>query len=168
MDGIEGTNSLDRSLITTAITDYADACNVDAVLFNKYPHNQVPRYYLEDIALRHPNRIVDMEYISCRRQYLDGFGLPLEPFEYAIPKGEASVIVVNLRGPSTLGREERMTDRVRAWFRRGMLWVILANAISYSALSIAISNPWMLPLLAAFVAVGVGAHIAVQRLGLQD
>ena len=168
VDGIEGTNSVDRRLVIKAITDYGQACGFRAVLVHKYPHNQVPRFFLRELENTEVSVVADLAYVvATKRQYLDGFGWPIEPFDYAFPAGDVSAYVIELDGPVEIGRRETVIDRGKASSRRAALWLILSSALGYAAFTTTFANPWLLPGLVLFAALGIAAQLWVQNSGLR-
>ncbi len=171
VDGIEGTNSVDRELIQKAILSYADACGFHAVAFHKYPHNQVPRYFLVGIDTD-PARVILLRYCDMQhKQYLDAFGWPIEPFEYAVPNGQVVAYLVNTSRRSrelpSLGAAESKWDQSIAILRRSSLWLILASGLGYAMLTIGLTMPWALVPLLSIAVFSIASHLKVQMLGMK-
>lgn len=90
VDAVEGRFDVEPALVRQAVEDYARAAGFSSVFYGAMALNAVPRRFIARLeASGLPLRSLDLEYADAsRRLYLDAFGLPLEPFEYALPKGE--------------------------------------------------------------------------------
>jgi hypothetical protein len=100
VDGVEGRFDVNPRHIKQAIEDYGRACAFPAVLYFKYPLNRVPGRFVQHVERSGaPLAAVRIAYAdSSRREYLDAFGMPFEPFEYAYPRGRVVVHAVDLAG----------------------------------------------------------------------
>jgi len=89
VDGVEGSTAVPRDVIHTAIRDYASSLNCPLVIYNANALNQVPRRFASYVGKKGvPIRETTFTALDQEeRLYLDSFGAPLEPFEYAYAKG---------------------------------------------------------------------------------
>lgn len=178
VDGVEGSNRISRKAILKGITDYARAIGVSAILFYRYPHNTIPKRFVQILEssssvigddIPFPIRTVEFHSFGLnRRQYLDAFGWPVEPFEYAYAKGQIIVHVHSLDGESKeIGRAPRVSDYLWVHAKRNCLWFILTISMMFAVLTLSISTPWMLVPLVIFAATGIWLHLRTQQLGLE-
>jgi len=132
VDGVEGRFNISPRLIKKAIEDYARTCGFDTVFYFKYPLNQVPQRFvkyvkgsggqLEELHITYAD--------ASEREYLDAFGLPVEPFEYSFPKGKVIGYTVDVgsgtqRHSSVPGKAALFRDLVKG---KGFLWGLVAMA----------------------------------------
>lgn len=105
VDAVEGRYDVRPRLVQRALEDYARAVGFDAVVYHAHPLNKVPRRFVRSLQGSPVGvRLAFLE--GAQREYLDAFGWPLEPFEYARPVGTVSACVV----PLTSVRVERRPD----------------------------------------------------------
>lgn len=152
VDGVEGTNSVSPALIRTAIEDYARACGFHSVVYNANVHNSTPKNFVRHLAeQRIPLRELGIEGFDCTtREYLDAFGLPLQPFEYMYPRGKVLGHIVSLRDGSELqGKEESSMGRLQRFLQKRLLYIFFADAAAFGILASA--------QVSGTLAVGVGA-----------
>ena len=105
------------------------------------------------------------------KQYLDAFGWPIEPFEYAVPNGQVVAYLVNTSRRSrelpSLGAAESKWDQSIAILRRSSLWLILASGLGYAMLTIGLTMPWALVPLLSIAVFSIASHLKVQMLGMK-
>lgn len=178
VDGIEGSNSIPRSLAVQTLRDYAHESGFEALVVHRFPHNQVPRHFVMAFAQWVQPSVVSIRYLDdSHREYLDGFGWPVEPFEYAFPRGEVCAHVLpcdaaNGSAPSApaaifFGRPTTWADTARYRLKRASLWFLMTGAIGYAALSISITTPWLLVPLAIGSGIAIAAHLRFQGLSMR-
>lgn len=180
VDGVEGTNAIAPRIILEGLRDYAVAMGVAAVVFNGHTHNMVPKRILRHLDA--PVREVKLRYLDdTEREYLDAFTLPIEPFEYAYPRGTVVGPVVDLdsggdpepgdldseRG-AVVGRAPRPLSRVLAALRLQALWLFTLPAFGAALWMVARERPEMLWGLGTFFALGVVLHLVFQRRSLSS
>lgn len=161
VDAVEGRFDIKPFLIRQALEDYARAAGFAAVFYHAFPLNQVPRRFAASLAAAGVSREeLEIESIDAsRREYLDAFGLPLEPFEYAFPKGTVIGYRVDLGVPTA--RIPAAPSGWRSAWRlmrgKGLLWTLAGASCACLASALYRANPDWLPWAAA-VAAAVAAH----------
>ena len=166
IDGVEGSNAINPKLIKQAIEDYARACGFCAVAYNLFVHNQIPRRFVRCVAEGGvPARTLKIRYAdSSTREYLDAFALPLEPFEYAYPRGTVVAYLNELLSDVQLeARPPSLLRRALHSIKRNALWLLVAQTTCYSALITGATTPELVPPLLALAGIGVAAHCWYQR-----
>jgi len=150
VDGVEGRFDIKPRLIQTAIEEYARASGFDLVFYYGFPLNQVPRRFVRHIrstGIR--TEELSISYVdSSQREYLDAFGLPLEPFEYAFPKGRVMGYAVAL--DDDLQREIVIPAPWRLRFGRvrdrAFLWLLSGASLVCLGWTLWLYSPtWLLP-----------------------
>ncbi|MBN1673708.1 MAG: hypothetical protein JXR37_21855 [Kiritimatiellae bacterium] len=174
VDGVEGSAAVSPETIRRAIEDYARACGFGLVFYNGFVLNSVPQRFV-----RHVRRAgatpaaVRLRYLdAARREYLDAFGLPLEPFEYAYPRGwVAGYAAVLDAGKAAAfvppGRLMLLAKHLKA----NALWFLVASALGYGLWSMWNMGPGAVLGFAVLITAGVAMHLAYQRrslLGVRD
>lgn len=171
VDGVEGSNALRPAVIKQGIEDYARACGFNWVVYNRYAHNQIPKRFAQFVARTGaPLRFVKVAYIEAfKREYLDAFGFPLEPFEYRVPRGGVIGYVVDLRSKESisLGTAPTRWQRLRQWLRMCTLWLLVSYASLLALHSIASTVPMILVPFALLVATLLAVHLWYQRRALR-
>lgn len=139
VDAVEGRFDVRPSAVRAAVEAYARECGFKTVLYHAFPLNAVPRRFVGSLAASGARlSALRIEYADAsEREYLDAWGLPFEPFEYAFPRGLVYAYVVALDGASArLGdvptSARLFARRVRA---RGLLWGMAAGALLCAAWS---------------------------------
>jgi len=138
VDAVEGRYDVRPRLVARAVEDYARAAGFDAVAYHAHPLNKVPRRFVR--SLNGPAVGVRLAFLECaEREYLDAFGWPLEPFEYARPVGTVSAHVVPLTGVAV--------DRVADWRfpKENVLPLLVASTALCLAWVLARTAPAALP-----------------------
>lgn len=161
VDGVEGSNAINPRIVQAAIEDYARACGFKAVLYNRFVHNQIPRRFVRHIAAGGvPAREVSVSYVNHReREYLDAFGLPLEPFEYAIPRGVVIAHAVEFeRGGLGEHKSPSLLRTLINTGKRNALWLLLGETLAYAGTVLAYSTPELLLPCGVAAAAGIAAH----------
>ncbi len=181
VDGVEGSNRISSKVILQGLIDYAKQINVDAILFYRFPHNTIPKRFIQmldqEFLDRECNtsmpssqiRTVSLQYMNAdARHYLDAFGGPIEPFEYAFPQGNVIAEIIGLNSEwAAPGRTPNMWDHFLVLAKRHCLWFILATSMMFAVLTISISAPFMLIPLSLFAATGIWLHLKTQNLGVE-
>ncbi len=130
IDGVEGRFDIKPRLIKKAIEDYAKTAGFDAVLYYKHPLNKVPERFVKHIE----NTGASLEELNIRyvdsttREYLDAFGRPFEPFEYAFPKGKVLGYIVEL-GEEIIRDNTIPTPLRLFWIKAQKKYTLLAIAL---------------------------------------
>ncbi len=117
VDGVEG-RIFDAKAkgIQKIIENYARACGFKSVLYFAYPLNQGPKRLVDYVKKsgKQPE-LVSIEYADpSQKQYLDVYGYPVEPLEYAFPKGEVIGYVTDLIQPSN--RVKIFPTQYKTWW----------------------------------------------------
>ncbi|MDQ7824129.1 MAG: hypothetical protein RDV48_15110 [Candidatus Eremiobacteraeota bacterium] len=137
VDGVEGRASVKPSLIKKAIEDYALRCGFRTVCYYRYPLNKVPERFVRHVAgCGHLLEEITLSYAdSSTREYLDAFGLPFEPYEYAFPRGKVLGYAVDL--DDQVQREKKVPSRAGLFagefLRKGLLHALTYAAIAFGA-----------------------------------
>jgi hypothetical protein len=87
VDGVEGSNQVPDKVILRAIQEYAHSIHVKGVYINAHAHNVVPKRFIRSVKdAGYTVGAAKIEFLDTQsRQYLDAFGTPIQPFEYALP-----------------------------------------------------------------------------------
>lgn len=135
VDGVEGTTAVPRDVIQRAIEDYCTAVGAHSVLYNAFAHNQVPKRFGRFISAQGVPlvraRIAALDLTE--RQYLDSFGAPLEPFEYALPKGHVVALQRTLTQDAIQFPPPSSTSLVMQSLRRNVLWIVSGQAVGLAS-----------------------------------
>jgi hypothetical protein len=134
VDAVEGRFDVRPSAVRAALEAYARDCGFKAVLYHAFPLNAVPRRFVAAVeASGAPLRALDVAYVDAsEREYLDAWGLPFEPFEYAFPHGRVYAFVA-AAGEATgeLGTvPSRAAVLARGARARGLLWGMAAASVA--------------------------------------
>lgn len=171
VDGVEGTNAISPSVIRVAIEDYARACGFGFVLYNAFAHNQVPKRFIRFVAQGGlDRRSVDLSYAEAdSRLYLDAFGLPLEPFEYALPKGRVIGYLACLQGEiQAPGRAPLLREEAYQWARVNCLWILAGGSSCFAMIQLYSYVPLAVAPFVAVITLLACAHVWYQRKGLRS
>ncbi len=170
VDGVEGSNAIAPRLIARALRDYAEAAGFEHVVCNHFSHNAVPkRFALHLGRMGAPLREMTLRYADAsEREYLDAFTLPVEPFEYAHPRGTVVGRVLRRADHTDIGIEPRFLTRALATLRLDALWIV-----TFSALACTLWMMWHVSAVAfggfaLLAALGTGAHLLIQRRSLRE
>lgn len=139
VDAVEGRFDVRPSAVRAALEAYARACGFKSVLYHAFPLNAVPRRFVDSLAATgaRPSAL-RIEYVdSSEREYLDAWGLPFEPFEYAFPRGLVYAFVVPVDGQAARLGDAPTAARlfVRRARARGLLWGMAVGALLCAAWS---------------------------------
>jgi hypothetical protein len=161
VDGVEGSNSVPTEVVRQGVEDYARTGNFAAVVYNSRTHNQNPKRFVAALAKAGvPERAVQICYLDHgRREYLDAFGIPIQPFEYCRPSGVVVARVVQLDPLRPVqARQLSLPDRVRTFLRMNSLGLLVGGSLSFAGFTVWQSGePLLLPL-AGLAAVGIGLN----------
>ncbi|MBI4387532.1 MAG: hypothetical protein HY582_00610, partial [Candidatus Omnitrophica bacterium] len=144
VDGVEGRFDVRPKLIKKAIENYARAPGFNAVFYFAYPLNQVPKRFVEYLkSLGMTPEELSIEYVdSSAREYLDAFGKPVEPWEYAFPKGKVMGYVTELRPTD---RSIVRPGKLKLWWngakKKHFLTLLVAGPILIAGWVIGSSSP---------------------------
>lgn len=161
VDGIEGTNSVAIPIIKKGVEDYARECGFHAVLYNAAVHNKTPQRFVQTIAQTGaPRRELTIEaFDATTREYLDAFGLPIQPFEYQHPRGRVCGYLVPLKESAAhLGTEETLGGKTKRLLQKNLLYIFYADAIGIAAVSSAQVSSLMTVGILALGAAGLTAN----------
>ncbi len=171
VDGVEGSSAGNPRVIKQGIEDFARVAGFRAVIYNQYVHNQMPAKFVRYVASTSAEVIsTKLRYVDCsRRQYLDSFGAPLEPFEYAYPQGRiiGRYVPIRVEQPNWDFRKPTMLERTRAFFTRNLLWAIVGESTLSAAILIGCSEPRYLAGLAVISILGVAIQLRYQNKGMR-
>lgn len=155
VDAVEGRFDIKPALIRRAIEDYGRAAGFRQVLYYMFPLNRVPLRFVNYLASANLKaEEIDLAYVGATSQeYLDAFGLPLEPFEYAYPQGRVIGYSVSL--------DEGLRPGIHSpgWFRllftrvqgKSVLWSMLLSAtVSLAWVLYRVEPQWLLPCMVLF------------------
>ena len=159
VDGVEGRYQIKPSLIRRAIEDYAREAGFDQVFYHAFPLNKVPLRFVNSLKNEARLERLDLSLADAsQKQYLDAFGLPLEPFEYAPPRGKVVGYSVDTGGG--LVKEPDVPGALGLWWarmqRKALLWVLL--------LSTFVALAWMLYLIAPMAVIPTSLLMALSVL----
>jgi hypothetical protein len=170
VDGVEGSNAISPRLIATALRDYAEAAGFDLVACNHFSHNAVPkRFALHLGRMGAPLREMMLRYADdSEREYLDAFTLPVEPFEYAHPRGTVVGRVLPVDGPPHIGTEPRFLTRLGAGLKLESLWIVTGSALGCTLWMTWHASPIAFWTFAVLAALAIGAHLLIQRRSLRE
>jgi hypothetical protein len=170
VDGVEGSNAVPESVILKGLKDYALACNADVLCVNAFPLNLVPQRFARYAAAQGGKlKSVPLEFLDAdSKEYLDAFGIPVQPFEYATPRGKVLSYVVDLKGsvadqlhnPTLL--EKSMTS-----LRSLCVWGYFGQAVIGAACLIGSSVPLALIPLGIMSVAGAAYQFLFQRRSLK-
>lgn len=170
VDGVEGSRVVDPAVIDLAIREYAKACGFHAVAYNTLVHNQVPKRFVRHVARGgSQDRTLRLEMIgAAEREYLDAFGVPIEPFEYAIPRGRVFVRWVPVRtGIPDVGTPIHAGWRAWLWLRRNLLFILVGQATALLGALMLRTTPELLGPMLLFIGIAVVVNQAYQFRGFR-
>jgi len=153
VDAVEGRFEIKPALVRRAVDDYARAAGFDRVFYHSFPLNRVPMRFVSHLADSDARlEELDITYVNAtRREYLDAFGLPVEPFEYAYPKGKVIGYSIDTGGwpsadPVVPGIGKLALYRVKD---KSILWIMLFSSFACLSWVLYRLNPqWLLPAVA--------------------
>ena len=130
VDGVEGRYDVKPSFIRRALEDYAQRCGFDQIFYYAYPLNKVPRRFVKSLVGEARKEVLDLELVDCSMPlYLDAFGLPLEPWEYARPKGKVVGYSVDTGGGLVSPAKSPGIFEIWARARGAALWLLLLSTM---------------------------------------
>jgi hypothetical protein len=170
VDGVEGSNAVSPRLVATALRDYAEAAGFALVGCNHFSHNAVPRRFARHLGrMGAPLREMTLRYADdSEREYLDAFTLPVEPFEYAHPRGTVVGRVLPVDGSLHVGTEPRLLTRLVAGLRLEALWIVTGSALGCTLWMMWHVSPVAFGTFAALAALAIAAHLLIQRRSLRE
>lgn len=170
VDGVEGSNVIPPPVILKGLKDYASACNADALCINAFPLNAVPQRFSRYAAAQGGKlRSVPLEFLDATsREYLDAFGIPVQPFEYAQPKGRVLSYVIDLKGAvADQLSPPSITEQLSTSLRSKFAWGYFGQAIAGAAYLIGSAAPLALVPLGAMAIAGASYQLMFQRRSLK-
>jgi hypothetical protein len=169
VDGVEGSNVIPPLLIARALGDYAAAAGFEVVACNHFSHNAVPRRFARHLGrMGAPLRELTLRYADdTEREYLDAFALPVEPFEYAHPRGTVVGRMLPAGGHPQIGTPPRLLTGVRANLRLATLWIVTGSALGCTLWMMWHVSGAAFGAFAVVAALGAAAHLLIQRRSLQ-
>lgn len=171
VDGVEGTNAVQPEVVERAVEDYAHRSGYRFVAYNARVHNQIPRRFLDYLVSRGDRaRQLALTIVTPeQREYLDAFGAPLEPFEYAFPVSQVLAYVRSVQpDPVSLpGDEPSARHLVYQGVRMNCLWIVLTLSLLLATMIVIHSEPLLLAVFAPLIAVGLWLHFRYQYKSLR-
>lgn len=161
VDGVEGTNSVPVAVIKRAVEDYARTCGFHAVLYNANVHNSTPKNFVHQLQKAGvPKRELRIEaFDASTREYLDAFGLPMQPFEYMYPRGKVLAHVVPLQERTdTIGNTESVSGMAQRFLQKKLLYLFYADAVGFATLASAQVSGLLAAGVAALSLAGLAAN----------
>ncbi len=150
VDAVEGRFNIKPALIKKAIEDYAGECGFNMVFYYRYPLNLVPKRFINHLSGSEASlEELTISYADAsRREYLDVFGFPFEPFEYAYPKGITTGYAVNTVGG--MDRNPVVPGKIKVWLNlakaRSLLWcMVITSFASLGWVLYRLEPDWLIP-----------------------
>jgi hypothetical protein len=170
VDGVEGSNQVPNKVILRAIQEYAHSIHVKGVYINAHAHNVVPKRFIRSVKdAGYTVGAAKIEFLDTQsRQYLDAFGTPIQPFEYALPVGRVVGYFIPSGDPTTisLGKPSAV-DKLKTFVRMHSYWIFFGQALAGAPILTAQTSPLASALLVAG-ALGAGAtQLLFQRRSLR-
>jgi hypothetical protein len=170
LDGVEGSNVIPPPVILKGLKEYASACNADALCINAFPLNAVPKRFSRYAATQGGKLCsVPLEFLDATsREYLDAFGIPVQPLEYAQPKGRVLSYVIDLKG-AVAGQlsPPSITEQLSTSLRSKFAWGYFGQAIAGAAYLTGSAVPLALVPLGAMAIAGASYQLMFQRRSLK-
>jgi hypothetical protein len=157
-------------VIFKAIQEYALSINVKGIYVNAHAHNIVPKRFIRSVKdAGYSVSAAKIELLDSQsRQYLDAFGTPVQPFEYAWAKGRVLGYFVPLgdKTPILLQKPDAL-DQLKTFFRMHSHWIFFGQGLIGAPILTAQTSPLTSALLVAS-ALGAGAaQLLFQRRSLK-
>ncbi len=165
VDGVEGSNAIRPEVVDRALYDYALSCGVQGLVFNCTVHNQTPARFSRYISEQPGIQTGSVNIAALGSQapmYLDSLGFPLEPFEYARPRGRVCATVKPISSEALeICTPLRSIDRAREFIRHNLLWCLVAESVLFSAVMTSMSEPRaLIPLM---LVAGGGSYLQLRH-----
>lgn len=168
VDGVEGTNSIQRDVLHFGIMKFAEHFRFSGVFYFQYPYNVIPRRMIDHVSKLGLRTQLEICVGNLRnREYLDAFGWPIEPLEYQHPKGTVIGYWFPIgNSPKKLGIEPRWHTIALQKLKQWSLWLLMGQSLMFGFLSTALVAPILLPILIVTALLGIGLHLRYQRSSL--
>jgi hypothetical protein len=173
VDGVEGSNAIEPQTVHRALLQFANDHQLNAVFYNQNPYNRTPQRMIRNIRDPKVQTEINMRYLDLTElQYLDAFGWPIEPMEYAFPKGKVIGYWYTTQhtysdrkpaDPNPPGRKPKRTSLLIQTLKMYSLWILMSECLLFAVFGTAAVSPWFIPILGLIAAVGIVSHIRYQR-----
>jgi hypothetical protein len=163
VDGVEGSNSIAPELVCAALQDYARECGFEFLAVNTVVHNRTPKGFVNHLFKKGltAGEVNFAAFDHSTREYLDAFGLPLQPFEYAHPAGPVQVMLLALKkDKQEVELQETLKGRLKRWAQRNALHALYLNGVGFAVL---VSSQVSWALATGLAAAGTAGLIANRR-----
>jgi hypothetical protein len=168
VDGVEGSNSIAPQAVHQALLQFAKDHKLAAVFYNQYPYNHIPQRMVRHIRDQESQTEISLRYLdSTEFQYLDAFGWPIEPLEYAIPSGMVAGYWFGTESTrpdrKPPGRKPKRITSLIYILKMYSLWILMSECLVFALFATAVVSPWLIPMLALIAAIGIAYHIRYQK-----
>jgi hypothetical protein len=168
VDGVEGSNAVAPQAVHQALLQFARDHKLAAVFYNQYPYNRIPQRMVRHIRDQGTQIEISLRYLdSTELQYLDAFGWPIEPLEYALPNGTVVgywfETESTIRDRKPLGRKPKRITSLIYILKMYSLWILMSECLVFALLATAAVSPWFIPVLVLLAAIGIAYHIRYQK-----
>ncbi len=168
VDGVEGSNAVALHAVHQALLQFAIDHQLDAVFYNQYPYNRIPQRMVRTISHEVNRTEVSIRYLdSTVQQYLDAFGWPIEPLEYAFPHGTVIGYWFATHG-KVLGRKPKWQTMLIQTIKMYSLWILMGECLLFAIFATATVAPWFIPILGLIAAIGIVSHLRYQQSSTQS
>ncbi len=136
VDAVEGSYAVAPTVIRRGVEQFARDAGFARVLYYRFPLNRVPKRFVRALAELDSGQVqLEQCRLQCvdasSREYLDAFGWPLEPFEYAYPRGVVIGYGVNVTAkPGSAPTAPRVAQWALHYGRRWSLWLLTLSALA--------------------------------------
>ena len=96
------------------------------------------------------------------QQYLDAFGWPIEPLEYAFPHGTVIGYWFATNG-TVLDRKPKWASLLIQTIKMYSLWILMGECLLFAIFATTAVAPWFIPILGLIAAIGIVSHIRYQQ-----
>jgi hypothetical protein len=163
VDGVEGSNSIAPELVCAALHDYARECGFEFLAVTTVVHNRTPKGFVNPLSKNGltAGEVNFAAFDQSTREYLDAFGLPLQPFEYAHSAGPVHVMLRALKKDQQEDElQETLKGRLKRWAQRNALHALYLNGVGFAVL---VSSQVSWALAAGLAAAGTAGLIANRK-----
>ena len=160
VDAVEGSDQINPELIQQTIEDYGRTAGFKTVFYNGHIHNQVPKRFVAHLKKTGLTPVqAELEFMNAgAREYLDAWGWPLEPFEYAYPKGAVGGFAKPLteeKQPQFSAESKKL--QFKQWLRFKLVNMIGTALLMPIVLNDLARGEWSFKIY-AFLAAGIAAN----------
>ncbi len=168
VDGVEGSNAVAPQAVHQALLQFAKDHKLAAVFYNQYPYNHIPQRMVRHIRDQESQTEISLRYLdSTELQYLDAFGWPIEPLEYAIPSGMVAGYWFGTESTrpdrKPPGRKPKRITSLIYILKMYSLWILMSECLVFALFATAVVSPWLIPMLALIAAIGIAYHLRYQK-----